>query len=417
MLSILKKWYREKINSRLKRTKFGKFMDSLLELVIEENIMSVRISTRRLVSLREWCTNNACVRCVLEAEQEREVFVMDGKTEGGKCIQFFSPDVYYTIIKNVCVRGCSNGIFFEDKCIYPIERQDFESKWEWRIHRTLFITDRKVCYAYSNSGRVVERAIMLLDQASYNYYHLTIEILSRLTYIDSVEEYRDYPLLIDKCVWEIEQFRELVRKVNIYNHDIILIENIEMCKVKELVVISPCAWMPTNVKKGYSYEIKDYMISEVAIRNLQRRLVKDEISTVRKIFVSRMNTKNARLINEEEIRDVFQEFGFEVIYPEYMTLEEQIKVFAEATYVAGATGAAFTNILYCKEGTQVICIVPNCIEFYGYSTMAYLLKQKVNFIDAEVVNSGDVKALNTYMLSAEVCRNRLKRIFGRELLL
>ena len=412
MLSILKKWYRENVNSQMKNTKLGRFMDSLLELIIEENIISVRIASRRLVSLRDWSTNNACVRYVLEAEQEREVFVMDGKTEGGKCFQFFSPDVYYTVIKNVCVRGRSNGIFWEDKCIYPIERQQFEAKWEWMIYRSLFITDKKVCYAYSNSEKVVERAIMLLDQSSYNYYHLTIEILSRLTYIDSIGEYRDYPLLIDKCVWEIEQFKELVRKVNIYNHEIILIENIEMCKVKELVVISPCAWMPTNVKKGYGYDKKDYMVSVVAMSNLRRRLVKNETNATRKIFVARMNTENARLINEEEIRDIFQTFGFEVIYPEHMTLEEQIKVFAEAAYVAGATGAAFTNILYCKEGTQIICIVPNCIEFYGYSTMAYLLKQKVNFIDAEVIDNCDIKSLNTYLLDEEVCKSRLMNILN-----
>ena len=408
--SPLRKWYREKVLARLRKSEKGSLIAGAIDLALYSNNIFIKVCGRELVALRDYCVRESRKMYTVEEEQSREVFVYNGKRDGGECFEFQSPDIYYTLLENVSVRGRSNCIFVDGYCIYPIERMEKDSKVDFKIHGTIGIIGEKIYFGYVKGKRVIEKAIMMLDQASYNYYHLTIEILARLAYIDSMPEFEDYPLLIDRCVWETAQFRELINKVNMYNHEIILIDDLEMCEIHSLVVVSPCAWMPSNVKIGYEYEAKDYMVSGQAMRRVRSRLVEKETVGERKIFISRMNTNNARLTNEVQIREIFRKFGFEIVYPEKMTLEEQIELFKNCSHVAGATGAAFTNILYCQEGTHIICIIPNSTNFYGYSTMAYLLNLKVDFIDADIVDDHEIKSCCTYSLNEDECVNRLKLI-------
>jgi len=77
----------------------------------------------------------------------------------------------------------------------------------------------------------------------------------------------------------------------------------------------------------------------------------------RKIFISRMDAKFRRLINESDLLEIFAAEGFEIIDPGTMSVKEQRRLFAEAAMVAGPHGAAFTNIFWCKPGTVILDIL------------------------------------------------------------
>jgi capsular polysaccharide biosynthesis protein len=74
----------------------------------------------------------------------------------------------------------------------------------------------------------------------------------------------------------------------------------------------------------------------------------------RRLYVSRRRAAARRIANEAELMPVLKHHGFEMIEPEAMSFEEQVRIFSAAAVVAGPHGAGFTNMLWCARGTRVL---------------------------------------------------------------
>lgn len=109
-----------------------------------------------------------------------------------------------------------------------------------------------------------------------------------------------------------------------------------------------------------------------------------------KIFVARDPEKlGGRLIsNYSEVVGAFEQRGFEIIFPENFTVEQQAEIFANARVVAAPHGAGLTNILFCRPGTRVI-------EYFGdhiapcYWAISNLLGLEYEAVDCrEILDPG-----------------------------
>jgi hypothetical protein len=78
----------------------------------------------------------------------------------------------------------------------------------------------------------------------------------------------------------------------------------------------------------------------------------------RRLFVSRRHFPGRQLVNEAQVVDVFERYGFEVVFPEELSLLEQARLFASASAIAGVKGAALTNMVFCPPETVVIVMSP-----------------------------------------------------------
>lgn len=76
----------------------------------------------------------------------------------------------------------------------------------------------------------------------------------------------------------------------------------------------------------------------------------------------------------------------------------------------GTSGAALTNIIYCQEGANIICIIPEEYNFQMYSTIAYMLNLNPIFLDAKVVYRTAYTASDLFELDLEYCERFLKNI-------
>jgi capsular polysaccharide biosynthesis protein len=74
----------------------------------------------------------------------------------------------------------------------------------------------------------------------------------------------------------------------------------------------------------------------------------------RRIYISRNKGKTRRVIQEERIIEVLTSYGFTVVYPENLSVAQQIKMFSEVEAVVSPHGAALTNTIFCSPGTRVI---------------------------------------------------------------
>lgn len=74
----------------------------------------------------------------------------------------------------------------------------------------------------------------------------------------------------------------------------------------------------------------------------------------KKIFVGRGDAKHRPLAHEKEILARLQKRGFEHVDCGKLSVQAQADIFGSAEIVLGAHGAALTNLVFCRPGTQVI---------------------------------------------------------------
>lgn len=108
-----------------------------------------------------------------------------------------------------------------------------------------------------------------------------------------------------------------------------------------------------------------------------------------KVYVSRAKLKERKTYGEEKIQKIFERNGYKVIYPETMSLIDQIKTIKGCKFLAGCAGTALHMCLFMKEGGTVIQIKRNTLNKDSASTQ-YLINEtkKLNsvFIQASIEN-------------------------------
>ncbi|MBO5372857.1 MAG: glycosyltransferase family 61 protein [Lachnospiraceae bacterium] len=349
---------------------------------------------------------------VVEKEKERYVCVPEYFEKSEERIEkFTSEKIYVAQMNDVEVIGASDVVIADGKLLNDAVSQDEENRLDIRYSAIKSVIKKVALIEADGELLTFDEGIYLLGAASYNYYHLVVEILSRLAFVDYYEEYREYPILIDEVVLRIPQFATALGYFNKYNHKIIKIEKNQRCMVKKFVLPSHTVWMPINLYNRNDIRVSDFLISETVLENIRGMVtLYQEKEPWRKVFISRKNTIAPRLRNEEKIRELFAENGFEIIYTEEFTFEQQVECFGQAKCVVASSGAALTNTIFCQPGTVIGCIIPSYHRFYMYSTIAYHLGLKPVFLDAEIIELTPYAASDIFELDEEYAYRYIKKV-------
>lgn len=103
-----------------------------------------------------------------------------------------------------------------------------------------------------------------------------------------------------------------------------------------------------------------------ARQGLVWRRISDAVSTAepgRRIYLSRTRISERPLINEPEVETRLKRQGFEIIHPETLPLDEQIRVAAEAAHIVGPVGSQMYLAAFQKPGTRKTILAPS--NFYA----------------------------------------------------
>lgn len=106
----------------------------------------------------------------------------------------------------------------------------------------------------------------------------------------------------------------------------------------------------------------------------------------KKLFLAR-KPGYRNISNYNEVKNYFQEIGFEVIEPHKYSLEDKIKIFSSAKYIVGPYSSGFSNTMFCYPGTK-------CLMFSNYNRAfeCWLTMQEQYFgIDIMAVTGIDKK--------------------------
>jgi hypothetical protein len=119
----------------------------------------------------------------------------------------------------------------------------------------------------------------------------------------------------------------------------------------------------------------------------------------RRIYVKRGNVNRRKVINETEIINLLENYGFESVVMDNKTVQEQAEMFNQAEAIVAIHGAALANLLFIQTGVKVIELIPygyvnNC--FYAMATYG---EADYYYLQGENTNQGniDVRYLDLYV--------------------
>ncbi len=300
---------------------------------------------------------------------------------------------YAVIVKNTIILAGSNLIVpFRKTVLYDLPSYDLSKKYKYSDEKVIRVCQTKIGY-WKGITQKEDKAIWMGGNFSWNYYHLLYEFIIKFRILEKLKIPAEIPVLIDSVCLEIPQFQELVDMVNHKGRRIIAVNKKHSYALNELYYINCPNLIPPNLVNDHEILPEDVQFDTSLLQDLRNYLL--PFSSGRKfpsrIFISRKNASGRRTFNEEEIIKLFSGYGFEVVYPETMSIRDQIALFNQAEYIAGGTGAAFTNLLFGSDTCTAIVFNKTRLPFSGFSTIAYISGVDLRYITEEATQGNQLK--------------------------
>ncbi|MCW5619892.1 MAG: DUF563 domain-containing protein [Burkholderiales bacterium] len=238
----------------------------------------------------------------------------------------------------------------------------------------------------ARATRRIARGIYLCGRASGNYYHWLLEYLPRLQALEGCEDLHGWPLLIDAGLHP--NLIEALERV-CPGRELLAIGNGERVHVEELAVCGPSVWLPVDYRDGAVARAEDILFAPEAIAFLRQRLGRSPAAGVtpcRKLYLRRGKASYRNLVNEDDVEQAFVQHGFEVVCTDTLSLTQQIELFSEAAFIAGPTGAAFTNMLFAQPGCRLLVLYYPEVPYFYFSTLAAALGHDLRYLLGDAVS-------------------------------
>jgi hypothetical protein len=272
------------------------------------------------------------------------------------------PRPYVSVIEDALIFGGETIVVAEGNLILNDELVDFPGpefgNKSPRVRRleapegTAHLTENAAPRLHVREG------VLLSCGHDANYFHWLVECLPKLLWINSLPEFQEAPLLIPAGLHK--NLMAALERVNVNHRDVVYLEPGTACRVERLIYPSALSRVVDRYEGAPVFNV-DIVLSHRWLARLAQRLtssVHRQGRPWRKIYLSRR--KGYRLLaNWEEMELKLLEQGFEIVELEGASLDFQIELFSQAAVIVSPTGAALTNLLFCRPGTKVIIFMSN----------------------------------------------------------
>lgn len=188
---------------------------------------------------------------------------------------------------------------------------------------------------------VLSNGSWVIDDKSFNYFHWMTDVLSRIEMLNK-STIEKYPILLPN---KFKNLEFVIQTLDLLELPHYFFDEKTNYKIKNIIVTTHAA-PAGNFNQNQIKKISDKLKLKANIgspKNLSR-----------KIWLSRSH-QNRRLIkNENEIVNFLLKHEYEVIYPEELSIIQQIKIFNNAKTIISAHGAALTNLMFANENTKIL---------------------------------------------------------------
>ena len=237
------------------------------------------------------------------------------------------------------VRVSSDGFLFRGHSMLP-ESFAFPAnvkQWKRRGLLKFFVSN----YALRRPRAVENEVLWIIDDWSKGYFHWLTDALTRLYVMR--DRMDDFVLLLPWSYQSLDFVQGSLKAFGIKSIE--FIGKDEVLKCRRL-------FMPTHTAPSGHYN--DNIIRAVRAILLQSYGDAANRGEGERVYISRGRARKRRILNEGEVSDVLAEFGFQTIYAEDLTFEQQVQICSRARYLLSNHGAGLTNMLFMGEGSSVM---------------------------------------------------------------
>lgn len=202
---------------------------------------------------------------------------------------------------------------------------------------------------------------VISTSAGEGFFHWMFDVLPRIFIINQS------PWNVDKIVVNSVNSKfqeETLSLLDLLDNVIVLKEN-EHIQANELIVPSLPGSSGNMPKWVCDFLRRSFLPVSGSVDGKKKRL-----------YVSRVNANNGRsVLNESDVMDLLAPLGFEVIYSENLSFQEQVRYFSQAEVIIAPHGAGLSNLVFCDEKTKVLeFFSPNYVNacYYALTNMVNL---------------------------------------------
>jgi capsular polysaccharide biosynthesis protein len=222
----------------------------------------------------------------------------------------------------------------------------------------------------------IKNGFFLGGNGSWNWYHFLIEIAPKLLLI---EANGIKTILVNEIVLQYSSMQKIIELLG-RKFEIIYLKRHQQYQVEKLYYINDFNHVQFNRFDGkitsdgtYFNEILTKLFSEKIINSL-----KINNPNTKNIFLYRKNTHRIAK-NQDEILNFLIQHDYTPVCLEELNIKQQIECFYHAKNIIGISGAAWSNLIFCRNKPNAICFIPNnAKEFSVFSNLAKIFS--VNLI-------------------------------------
>jgi hypothetical protein len=229
----------------------------------------------------------------------------------------------------------------------------------------------------------VSEGVLLALPWNHNFFHWLVELLPRLHLVEQVPELHEAPLLVPASA---PGFVHESLRLTGYDHRTQRLDD-GVYRVGTLHIPSP---LSTTAD-----------VSPLAMQWLDEHFA-PAAPMGRRLYISRGDAPIRYVAQEAQVSAMLeQEFGFETIVMSRVPLEDQVRMFREASVIVGSHGAAFSHLAFAPRGAAVLELFQDGHFNHCYGRMAEIRGLHYGFLVCD--RSG---------LGLEVDRVALRRLVG-----
>lgn len=300
-----------------------------------------------------------------------------------------NPDIGLYTVQNGMVKANSGWVFYNNQLL-------LESTWYTGAGDEL--EGRK--FRLSKSPQKLEGTLLLLqsDFALNNYGHKLLDAFGRFHLIQksgiSLDE-------IDHILVPGEpgkRWIDVAVKLGIPENKLIWSVGYDFIRADRIIVTSY-----PGLRRNYPSWLVEYLRTD-----LGTNVAKPE----RRLYIQRNGRR--KISNEAEILPILKDFGFEIYRPEES--KNSIHDFCNAAAIIGGHGAGLSDIVFCRNGTPVLELIPSDHVYEYFYTIADSASLKYAYImcksDKERVMGSTGPSLSNYQVDPLLLKEALSNHFS-----
>lgn len=288
------------------------------------------------------------------------------------------PDTYAAVrlyrVRDVTVTGHSN-LLDHGGSTFHHERFDFRHHVLGDENFKTFMVDPvrgavRRLFPDPSPHRLV-RAAVFTDALSHNYAHWLTEVLPRIALFA-----RHCAQDGAACLVDADLHANIYRSLDLVlggRCKVVRVPKDRRVLVDELLYVGCTGYVPLEHRPPRLTAQSQGFFSGEALKQMADWILSCTGTSSAKSFAKkiciRRNSGVRCLVNAEALEQALLNVGFTIVEPEKLSFDEQVRTFAEADVIVGATGAAFANIVFANKRSRIYVLMAEHPEMpYHYWT-------------------------------------------------